>query len=286
LAAPVFSQSFEMQGKDTINKSDEKGWKQGRWVVVNSAGLMPDCKEGQILEEGYYQNNRKTGNWKFYHCNGRIKSEVSYKEDKSAYVKNFYENGVLREEGTWSNNTWIGGYKYFYESGKPYYDFQFNEDGKREGFQKYFFENGNTMYEGTWKDSKESGVIKEYYEDGSLKAEKAFNDGKIDEANVKNYSPKPQEKKETVVKEEKKEEKIVEQPADLRMPDGKGKTYYSNGKLERDGEFLKGKFFKGKHFFYKEGELYKTVFYDEGRPVNTVYARDEIEKKENKKPQK
>jgi antitoxin component YwqK of YwqJK toxin-antitoxin module len=280
-----FAQSFEMQGNDTINKTDEQGWKQGKWMVVNIAGTMPGCKDGQKLEEGNYVNNRKVGTWKLYHCNGRVKCEMVYGEDKSAFVKNYYENGVLREQGTWKNNTWTGDYKYFYETGKPFYEFAFNEDGKREGFQKYFYENGNTMYEGTWKDSKEAGVIKEYYEDGSLKAEKSFNDGKIDENNVKNYAPQAKEKKEEPVVE-KKVEPIVQEAPDMRVPDGKNKTYYSNGKLERDGEFLKGKLFRGKHYFYKDGELHKTVYYEEGRPARTVYAKDEIDKTDPNKPKK
>lgn len=281
----LYAQTFEMQGNDTINKTDEQGWKQGKWVVVNIAGLMPGCKDGQKLEEGNYLNNRKVGTWKLYHCNGRVKCEMVYHEDKSATVKNYYENGVLREEGTWKNNTWTGNYKYYYESGKPFYDFAFNEDGKRDGFQKYFYENGNTMYEGTWKDSKEAGVIKEYYEDGSLKAEKTFNDGKIDEESVKNYAPQAKEKKVEVV-EEKKAEPVVPEVPDMKIPDGKNKTYYSNGKIERDGEFLKGKLFRGKHYFYKDGELFKTVYYEEGRPSRTVYAKDEVDKTDPNKPKK
>jgi antitoxin component YwqK of YwqJK toxin-antitoxin module len=265
------------QGGDTLNQTDASGLKQGYWVVSNTGKVIPGCAEGQKLEEGRYVNNKKIGTWKTYHCNGRVKSEMNYREDRSATAKIYYESGILREEGTWKNNTWVGGYKYYYENGKPFYDFAFNQEGKREGKQTYFHPNGNTMYEGTWMDSKEAGIIREYHEDGSLKSEKNFQNGVLDEASVKNYEPKPQPKKEKVEEPTPKEvkEPLIQAPVDNTLSDGMHKTYHG-GKLERDGEFKGGKFFRGKHFFYdKDGELLKTVYYDDGKPSKTVYAKDD-----------
>ena len=193
LIAPLFSVA---QNSDTLNVTDAQGQKQGYWIMTHSGNVIPGCADGQKLEEGRYLNGKKTGAWKMYHCNGRVKCEMLYREDRSAFVKNYYENGVLREQGTWKNNTWVGDYKYFYENGKTFYDFAFNQDGKREGRQVYYYQNGNTMYEGNWQDSKEAGVIKEYYEDGSLKSEKNFLNGVLDENSVKNYDAKPQPQKE------------------------------------------------------------------------------------------
>jgi antitoxin component YwqK of YwqJK toxin-antitoxin module len=253
---------------DTLNREDENGWKQGYWIIKAEMLEGNLCPAGQKVEEGRFLNNRKIGTWKYYFCSGRVKSEMTYREDKSAYCKNYYENGILQEEGVWKNGDWVGKYKYFYESGKPFYDFQFDENGKREGLQKYFHENGNTMIEGEWSDGKESGVIKEFNAYGQLVSEKTFNEGKLDETSVKSYKPS-----EPVAKEKEPEQKeikkavepIPDKPLGL-LPDGFNRTYIKGTKLvEKEGEFRNQQLIDGKIYKYDDGELKKIIIYKNGR---------------------
>jgi antitoxin component YwqK of YwqJK toxin-antitoxin module len=265
---------------DTINKTDEQGFKQGYWIVVNEESGN-DCPPNQKLEEGRYINNRKTGEWRYYYCSGKLKSIETNREDRTKYCKNYYPSGALMEEGVWAKGAWTGNYKYYYESGKLYFDFQFSEDGKRNGVQKYFHENGNIMVEGTWVDSKESGLIREYHPNGSLASEKTFNEGKLDEASVKNFAPKAVEQKQEVVQEVKPQEPPPP-PADLElMRDGFHKTFVKGTRLlEQEGEFKSGKLQEGKRYVYKDGKIFKTQIVREGKVVKTVFEKEQDENKD------
>lgn len=258
-----FSQS------DTLNREDNNGWKQGYWRVSAEMLESSPCPAGQKVEEGRYRDNRKVGTWKYFYCSGRVKSEMTYQDDKSAYCRNFYENGIIMEEGIWKNGDWTGKYKYYYESGKPFYDFSFDENGKRTGYQKYFHENGNTMIEGQWTEGKESGVIKEYNANGALISEKTFNEGKLDEASVKTYVPvQKSEPTSTMVKEPEKPVLPEPEKAPGLLPDGYNKTYIKGTKLvEREGHFLKQKLIDGKVFKYENGTLKKILIVKNGKTV-------------------
>lgn len=257
---------------DTLNQTDEKEWKQGYWIITNTGdGLLEGCQEGAKIAEGRFLNNRRAGSWKEYHCNGKIKSLLKYLPDGAVETKTFYPNGQPQEEGTWKNATWVGPYKFYYESGKLYYNFQFSDNGKRTGFQKYYYENGNTMYEGEWLDSKESGMFKEYWPDGSLKAEKYFQDGKLDVDKVKNYDQPKVVQSANVVKEDN-----VQAPKEELgiIKDGYNKTYNPDRTIDREGEFLSGKLIQGKKYFYKDGKVHKIDLYREGKVVKSEYVKD------------
>ena len=121
-----------------------------------------------MKEEGKYVNGKKEGLWKFYYPSGKIKQEVTYKNNRpNGFVRIYYENGNVSEEGIWKGNKWVGKYKYYHKNGKLAYDWNYNENGKRDGVQKYYYENGNIMIEGNWKNGKENGVLREYDENGN-----------------------------------------------------------------------------------------------------------------------
>ncbi|MCC7051015.1 MAG: toxin-antitoxin system YwqK family antitoxin [Bacteroidia bacterium] len=183
------AQSFEVIGKDTINFVDENNLRQGFWVILNKVKKLPGYKEDSKVEEGAFKDSKKSGMWKQFFASGKIKNEITYANNRpNGYARMYFENGNIMEEGMWDNNRWVGTYKQYYESGKVYYDWNYNNQGKREGEQKYYYESGKTMIEGNWKEGKENGSVKEYYENGTLKAERVFNDGSIDIAASKEYA--------------------------------------------------------------------------------------------------
>lgn len=81
---------------DTLNRVDMKGKKQGPWSVH-----VPELRgERGYEEEGYYENDLKTGTWKKYSLEGVKIAEESYSWGKlngrSQYFT--YNGGLLREE--------------------------------------------------------------------------------------------------------------------------------------------------------------------------------------------
>ncbi len=248
---------------DSINVTDSQGWKQGRWVEDSDGEDSEGCSVGTKLEEGYYKDNRKAGVWKRFWCSGKVKNELIYNNDKTITSKDYYPDGKLKEEGTWNNLGWIGPYKTYHPNGKLYYEWEYDQAGKRTGKQRYYYENGNLMFDGTWNAGKEAGIIKEYYENGSLRSEKNFNDGKLDTTSIKIYAQK--EVKPVKVDPKKEEVKPPVNPELGVIKDGYNKTFNREGKVDREGEFKNAKLFDGKQYFYKDGKLEKIAIIRDGK---------------------
>ncbi|MEY4109757.1 MAG: hypothetical protein RLZZ46_111 [Bacteroidota bacterium] len=269
---------FSFAQPDTLNREDDKGFKQGYWIFTSEMLEASSCQAGKKVEEGYYKDGRRIGLWRFYHCSGRIKSEMTHREDKSVYCKNYYENGVIMEEGIWKNGDWVGKYRYFYESGRPFYDFNFDDSGKRTGYQKYYHENGNTMIDGQWADGKEAGTIREYNSSGALISEKTFAEGKLDEASVKTY--KPETKVEIIEEKPVKDPEIKQEKSIGLIPDGFNRTYIKGTKLiEKEGEFRNQQLIDGKLYQYENGELKKIHIFSGGKKVR----EEAVNKEKNEK---
>jgi len=254
----LVAQIAVVTGNDTVRYSDADDYysktgsdmKSGYWIYYSDSNLKKS--------EGAFVQGKKDGIWKKYFASGSIKNEITYKNgEPNGYAKMYYENGNLSEEGTWIDKKWVGDYKFYHENGNLSYDWKYDTTGKRTGVQKYFHENGNLMIEGEWVSGKEKGVIKEYYENGSLKAEKSFNEGKVDVESVKTY-----------------ERKVVKVPEQKTMErfDGNGyyKSYNADKQIEYEGVYKGGRFMDGKRYIYDStGTVVKTLIYRNGVKVGT-----------------
>ncbi|MFH2144104.1 MAG: toxin-antitoxin system YwqK family antitoxin [Bacteroidota bacterium] len=259
------------QSGDSLNIVDDQERKQGYWIIYDASNSFK-------LEEGKFLDNRKTGLWKVYYPEGKIKSEIPYINGKpDGYAKIYYENGNLSEEGIWKGTKWVGEYKYYHPNGNTAYLWQYNETGKRTGEQKYFHENGKVMIEGNWDNGKEKGVIKEYYDDGTLKAEKSFIDGKMDSTNVKIYNKTGTVETNNV---ENNNHIIInnqnpDDPVGVFKGTGDHKTYnLINGekKIDREGYWENGVLINGKrHAYDSTGKLIKTTVYQNGKITDILH---------------
>jgi antitoxin component YwqK of YwqJK toxin-antitoxin module len=284
LVVSTFSlaQSYEIYGgRDTINKIDVAGKKQGKWILTGKHKPGTCYAVNQKAEEGGFTDNRKSGNWMEYYCNGNMKSNVPFQNGRpDGYAIMYYENGNKKEEGQWKINRWVGNYKLYYENGQVQHDFKFNEGGKRDGVQTYKYENGQTAIEGSFANGKESGVIKEYYETGDTKAVKTFNNGEVDVASIKTFEPvkaiaktdaKPVENAPSkAVTEIKKDEVAMDAKPGANLLNGKHIVYNKNKQVSKDGVFKDSRLIDGKAYIYDDnGILTRVAIYKNG-----IYAGD------------
>ena len=82
---------------DTLNRVDMKGKKQGPWAIH-----MDDLRgERGYEEEGYFDNDQKTGTWKKFSIEGVKIAEENYAWGKLNGKQQYftYNGGLLREEG-------------------------------------------------------------------------------------------------------------------------------------------------------------------------------------------
>lgn len=252
---------------ETINQTDAQNKKQGKWVFFD--------REGKKTEEGNFTNNRKNGLWKSYYSSGRIKNEIIYQGNRpNGLAKFYYENGTISEQGVWKINKWVGEYKYFYQNGNLAYDWKYNETGKRTGEQKYYYEDGSLMIKGDWNNGKKEGILKEFYPDGSIKSEIQFNEGKINIKSIKEYqvAEKPAGK---IIAPKIQKTKITDKKIEIFDGTGFYKSYNEHKKVDREGNFVKGKLIDGKRYFYNEkGELIKEIIYKKGKISEVIDHTD------------
>jgi antitoxin component YwqK of YwqJK toxin-antitoxin module len=280
--APPASIQFEWEGKDTINKVDPLGKKQGRWIIKGKHKPGECYGPDQKVEEGKYAENRKTGEWMMYYCNGNSKSKITYINGRQdGYAVTYHDNGKVNEEGQWKNNRWVGKFKTYYPNGAVQHEFTFNAGGKREGPATYYFENGQKAIEGTFADGKEAGLFKEYYENGNIKAEKTYAGGAVDVASIKEYEPKEPIAKKTekipdapvlVVTKDEKTNDAVSGPVVLN---GKHTLYNKNKQITKDGNFKENRLMDGKAYFYNaNGILERVAMYKDGVYVGDTQANE------------
>lgn len=264
-------------GSDTLNQVDPTtGLKQGYWIIYNSIKKLPNYPTEAKVEEGRFTDSKKVGIWKMFWPNGNLKSEITYTDNRpKGYAKMYYENGNLQEEGLWENNRWVGDYKSYYDNGTTFYDFKYNNTGKREGEQKYFYDNGQVMMKGEMKEGKESGEWEERYENGDLRAKKVFNEGTLDVEKTEVYAPvKPLEpkKEEPLTKEPPKIVDVQKEKVNEAQPvftgEGYAKLFNLNKQISKEGEFHKYRLINGIDYIYnKDGILERKAVYKDGRYV-------------------
>lgn len=262
LACSAVAQSTEIHQRDSINQRDGQNEKQGWWKVYNHTGKYKGYAKDQLVEEGEYLNNKKTGVWTKYYPNGNKKHELTFANNvANGYAKIYYRSGQVQEEGVWKMNRWIGDYKYYYEDGSTQYEWSYNSSGKREGEQKYYHENGMLKYIGDWANGQEANELREYYADGSLKSIKQFDNGKIKPTETKNFV----QAKEYDGNEKKFNGKP--KPKTLArgtLVDGFNRIMNADGTVSKEGDFKNRKLVNGKEFIYEDGKVVKAIIYANG----------------------
>lgn len=278
------SQSSEVVGKDTVNRIDVDGKKQGKWILMGKHKPGTCYQPEQKVEEGKYQDNRKTGIWIEYFCNSNMKNKLTFVNGRpDGYAIMYHENGKISEEGNWKNQRWVGNYKLYYENGQVQHEFVFNPSGKRDGAQKYFYDNGQVAIEGNFANGKESGLIKEFHENGDIKAEKNYADGNVDVATIKEYAPKkPIAKKsdvpadnapKIVVSKDEAPNDGTKKAAGPLVLNGQQILYNKNKQITKDGVFKDNRFMEGKAYIYDEnGILTRVAVYKNGIYVGDTQA--------------
>lgn len=81
---------------DTLNRVDLKGQKQGPWIIK-----VPDLRgERGYEEEGYFENDRKEGEWKRFSLDGVKIAQENYQWGKLSGKQQYftYNGGLLRVE--------------------------------------------------------------------------------------------------------------------------------------------------------------------------------------------
>ncbi|WP_242157370.1 toxin-antitoxin system YwqK family antitoxin [Aestuariivivens sediminis] len=215
----------------------------------------------QLKEIGCLIDDRKDGEWKYYHENGNLSAIGQYSEKiictcghisqwqrRVGIWKIFHQNGILKEVGEYNKGFKKGNWKEYSEKGQilSYGNFL---QGEENGDWKYYFDNGQLEKEGAYECGFEIGEWKTYHRNGQIKE-------------LGLYS--------------KKHNKI-----------GEWKYYFDNGHLEKTGKYTNGlgpvlyidfNEFDGKKEYQMVGSKYSTKMIGEW---NFFYKNGALKEKGN-----
>jgi antitoxin component YwqK of YwqJK toxin-antitoxin module len=178
-----FNLSNAQEG-DTLNKYGSDGLRTGKWVYRRA-------ETGKISSIEYYTAGKRNGLCIYYDKNGRLESEIEYRDGLIHGTFRFYSPTGRKEVAQFVN-------------------------GKREGFTRYYNYKGELTDEDEYRTNVRNGVRRIYSARGRVVMETTYVNGS---ENGTRRSYKDNEKKELVLEADFVNDKRTE----IR--------YYKNGKL-------------------------------------------------------
>ena len=186
-------------------------------------------------------NNKRTGTWKKYYPNKRIRYTGQFKDVKEFGVLKFYDITTSRKPiiiKTFYKNSDSLFVQFYRLNGNLKTEGVLNER-KRVGPWKYFYKNGAVMSQENYKNGLRHGEQFVFYSNGKITERSLFKNGLLDGISIK-YSSKGILIEEVAYKKGK--------------PNGLARYFELNGNLKETGIYIDGKRV-GKWEYYLDGEL-------------------------------
>jgi antitoxin component YwqK of YwqJK toxin-antitoxin module len=157
------------QVKDTINRFDKSGLKQGKWIRID--------EQGNKIYSGTFINDLPTGKFIYYYPNGKIKSiTLFYSKSNQAFTQFYNTEGRKISQGKVIGNekdsTWV-----FYDANDSVRAIENYRNGKKQGLFLTYYNNGKLLLEKNYENDIPEGSCKEYFDNGKPKAEFTYRGG-------------------------------------------------------------------------------------------------------------
>ena len=202
--------------REKINRTDNKGLKQGEWTEFYPNGNKKSEKTYKDdLLHGYYKEYDIRGNLvltMLYDNGAIVKSKVEDEPDIEI-INKYDDNNKLIYSGPYRNNVPVGVHREYDKNGKVTNAFVYNDNGlllsegivdeagNRNGKWKDLYPDGKTQAEGSYTDNRRTGLWKFYNSSARVEQTGYYNNGR---------------------------------------PDGLWKWYYENGAVLREEEYFQG----------------------------------------------
>ena len=204
--------------QNAINQVDGQGQKQGLWIKRDQNGILiyqatfkndnqigemkrfhPNGKtkavlnfsvdthesaaqlfdeRGNLIAEGNYIEQKKSGNWK-YLINSKIVLTENYRDGmKDGVSQRYYSTGELLEESNWQADKLNGVYRTYFQDGKILLECNYT-NSRRNGKFVSHFPNGHPEIEGSYVEDERDRDWNYYDSDGNLLYTLKFENGKL-----------------------------------------------------------------------------------------------------------
>jgi antitoxin component YwqK of YwqJK toxin-antitoxin module len=171
------------QVKDSLNRTDKNGLKQGHWIKKDD--------KGKVIYDGTFVNDKPIGKFTYYFPSGKIKSITTfYKKNSEAYTELFNPDGKKMMKGKVSgqlkDSTWS-----YYDDNDSLKAVENYQMGKKNGRWLSYYKNGKILQEQNYKNDVLEGPYKEYFDNGKPNIEYNFVKG-LHDGKAKFYYPSGQ----------------------------------------------------------------------------------------------
>ena len=246
--------TYASDGKTVVKEStSSSGKRNGRYATYYTNGQLEkeqEFKEGK--EHGYLRTYTLEGNikWDCYYEDGKMHGQQTqlYTSNQGNYVKmSNYEHGVL-----------VGDYSELYEDGNIKTKGKYDKAGKKTGLWIVGEKDGSVKDESEYKDDMRNGERKSFFVDGTVSEIRTYKNDKLHGKYIDNrYSTHKVQRERNYV--------------DGKL-DGPFKDYFEDGKVEAEGEYLKGNMMSRKTY-HTNGKV-RTVEKAEGSVLKTLEKYD------------
>lgn len=229
---------YDENGKILRSTEFLSGYVIGEGVVLADGTKDGPWREyyidGSLKAEGNYEGGKKTGPWKYYHSNGKLEQTGQYdrKGNPAGTWRWYFDNGNLRREENYLNGRIDGLTEEFDETGNLLSRGEYL-DGREDG--PWILSLGDFCYKGAYRDGLRTGPWTGVYlfDNGTSKdSVPAFRGSFVED-----------------------------------LPDGKHTTWWENGKIREEGEYIMGKK-EGNWMLYNyDGSLFLIITYQNGTEI-------------------
>jgi antitoxin component YwqK of YwqJK toxin-antitoxin module len=158
----AFFTNVNCQNISDINKTDQKGLKQGPWVKKDSSGI--------VLYEGTFKDGHPVGEFRRYYSDKTLLSLLIYSSDgKTADATMYYPNSFIASKGKYINQKKEGVWKFFSSSVNGYLinDESYKND-KKNGLSVKYFPDSTVAEKINYLNGRKDGEWLQYYPGGKL----------------------------------------------------------------------------------------------------------------------
>ncbi len=142
--------------------------------------------------EGFFENGTRTGIWKLYYENGKLKKQSTFKSNIENGEEIFwFENGNVQKKGSYINGKLNGKYEWYFENGQKQQE-GFFVMGKEDSTWNEWYENGKQKMVGHFSNFEKNGNWTWWDEQGKITTKKNYTNGlvTVDKDNFDTYLEK------------------------------------------------------------------------------------------------
>ncbi len=157
------------QVKDTINRFDKEGLKQGTWVRKDD--------RGRKVYTGRFKDDLPVGKFTYYYPTGNVKSITTfYPGVNEAFTVFYNEEGqkvsMGKVTGDKKDSTWV-----FFDSNDSIASVENYRKGKKEGVFRSYYTNRRLLEEKNYSNDELEGPAKEYFDNGKIRVDVNYRHG-------------------------------------------------------------------------------------------------------------